>query len=212
MAQDITIKQGKTFTLVIRAECPPVIRKAIAGVSFASGAPVITTTAPHGVTDGWRGYVTRVAGPRQLNAQNNPVKAADFHPMTVVNGTAVEFNDVTPVDEQGNQWADYVSGGFLEFYTPVDLAGKTARMQIRSKPDKASTLLASSEAADAPKDVLVLAVDNNAKTITLSIAATATDDFDWKTGYYDVELVGPTPADVLEVASGKITLSKELTV
>lgn len=211
MAQDITIKQGKTFTLVIRAECPPVVRKAIAGVSFASGAPVITTAAPHGVTDGWRGYVTRVAGPRQLNAQNNPAKAADFHPMTVIDANTIELNGITPCDDQGNEWPAYTSGGFVEFYQPLDLTSKTARMKIRAKQDKTSTLLASSDVADAPLNVLALVTDNTAKTITLTIKATDSDDFAWKTGYYDVELVGPTADDVLELANGKVTVTREVT-
>lgn len=207
MAQDLTIKQGKTFTLVIRAESEPIIRKPITGVSFASGAPRITAVG-HGAKNGWRGYVTRVKGPTQLNAENNPAKSSDFKAMTFIDSDTVEFNGVTPVDEQGNEWPAYVSGGFLEFYTPIDLSGKTARMKIRSKADKTSTLLASSDAADSPKDVLTLTVDNATKTITLTIAATATDDFDWKTGYYDIELVG---TDVIELASGKVTVTKEVT-
>lgn len=207
MAQDLTIKQGKTFTLVIRAETEPVIRKPITGVSFASGAPRVTAVG-HGATNGWRGYCTRIKGPTQLNAENNPAKSSDFKPMTVIDANTVEFNSVTPVDEQGNEWPIYISGGFLEFNTPIDLAGKTVRMQIRAKADKSSQLLASSDAADTPLDVLVLAVDNTAKTITLTIPATATDDFAWKTGYYDIELVG---TDVIELASGKITVTKEVT-
>lgn len=208
MAQDLTIKQGKTFTLTIRAETLPIIRKAITGVSFASGAPRITAVG-HGATNGWRGYVTRVKGPTQLNADNNPAKPSDFEPMTRIDADTIEFNSITPVDDQGNEWPAYVSGGFLEFYTPIDLAGKTARMNIRAKVDKGSTLLASSDAADTPLDVLSLTVDNNAKAITLTIAATATDDFAWKTGYYDIELVG---AEVIELASGKITVTKEVTI
>lgn len=209
--QDITIKQGKKFPLVIRAESLPFIRKPISAVSFTSGAPRITTTGSHGVKNGWRGYVTRVKGPTKLNAQNNPAEPSDFQPMTVIDSTTVEFNEVTPVDDQGNEWPAYVSGGFLEFFTPIDLNGKTARMKIRSKADKTSTLLASSEASDSPLDILTLAVDPVECTITLTIVATATDDLEWKSGYYDIELVGPTPDDVIELASGKVTVTKEVT-
>lgn len=210
MAQDLTIKQGKTFTLVIRAESLPIIRKPISGMAFDSGAPRLTVTG-HGAKTGWRGYVTRVKGPVQINAQNNPAKSSDFHVMTVVDPNTVEFNEVTPVDEQGNEWSAYQSGGFLEFFTPVGLTSKTARMKVRAKQDKTSELLASSDSTDAPKDVLTLTIDNTAKTITLTIKATDTDDFAWKTGYYDIELVGPTADDVIELAAGKITVTKEVT-
>lgn len=215
--KDIEIKQGKTFSLTIRAGTDPIIRKAITGVSFASGAPRITVVG-HGLTNGWPGYVTRVKGPTQLNAANNPPKShsdeskSDWHSCAFIDADTVEFNGLTPVDERGNEWPEYISGGFLEFNTPIDLDGKTARMNIRAKADKSSTLLASSNAADAPLDVLTLIVNNTTKTITLSIVATATDDFTWKTGYYEIELVGQTPDDVLELASGKVSVTKEVTV
>lgn len=211
MTYDLKIKQGKTFPLVIRAETEPVIRKAVSGVSFASGAPQISTTVPHGLTAGWRATVTRVVGPTELNAANNPPRPADYHPVLIIDADTVEFNDVVPCDAQGAQWPDYVSGGFLEFYTPVDLTGKTARMKIRTREDKTSTLLASSDPADGVLNVLVLTVDTVAKTISLNIPATATEAFTWKTGYYDIELVGPTADDVLELASGKVSVTKEVT-
>ncbi len=208
MAQDLTIKQGKTFTLVIRAETEPVIRKPITGISFDAGAPRITAVG-HGAKNGWRGYVTRVKGPTQINAENNPAKPSDFKPMTFIDVDTVEFNSITPVDEQGKQWPDYVSGGFLEFYTPIDLTGKTARMQIRAKAKRDSTLLASSEAADTPLNVLSLTVNNTEKTVTLVIDEAAFSAAEWKTGYYEIELVG---TDVIKLASGKVTLSDELTI
>lgn len=210
MAQDLTIKQGKTFTLVIRAETDPVIRKPITGISLSSGAPRITAAA-HSVTNGWRGYVTRVKGMVRINAENTPAKATDFHPMTLIDSNTIEFNDITPVDDKGVEWPSYLSGGFLEFFTPIDLAGKTVRMKIRTKQDKTSDLLVSSEAGDTPKNVLSLVADNTNKTITLTIKATDTDDFVWKTGYYDIELVGPTADDVLELANGKVTVTREVT-
>lgn len=211
MAQDLTIKQGKTFTLVIRAENKDVIvRKAITAISLASGAPRLIATG-HGLTNGWRAAVTRAGGMRQINAENYPWKDADMQPATVIDGDTIELNGVTPCDEQGNEWPDYTSGGFVEFYQPLDLASKTARMKIRAKQDKTSTLQASSDVADAPLNVLALVTDNIAKAITLTIKATDSDDFAWKTGYYDIELVGPTADDVLELASGKITVTKEVT-
>lgn len=208
---DLTIKQGKTFTLIIRAENKDVIvRKAITAISLASGAPRLTVVA-HGLTNGWRAAVTRVLGMKQINADNYPWKDADMRPVTVIDANTIEFNGVTPCDEQGREWDAYTSGGFVEFYQPIDLTGKTARMKIRAKANKDSTLLASSDVADTPLDVLTLAVDTAAKTIKLTVKATDTDDFAWKAGYHDVELVGPTADDVLELAAGSVAVSKEIT-
>ena len=205
--KDLTIQQGKTFTLVLRWETEPVIRKAITGVSFVAGAPRITAVG-HGAPDGWRCAFYGVKGPKQLNAENNPPRAEDYYPATVLDADTVELNDVNPYDEQGNEWPAYVSGGFLQYNTPADLAGYTARMDIKNKVG--GTVLASTDSGDAPLDVIDIALDNTAKTITLSIAATDSDDFAWKTGVYELELVSATGV-VTALISGKVSVTKEVT-
>lgn len=205
--RDIAIQQGKTFSLVIRWESEPVIRKAITAISLASGAPRLAV-AGHGLTNGWRCAVTRAKGMTQINAENYPLRASDYHPATVIDNNTVEFNDVTPVDDNGKEWPAYVSGGFLEWYSPVDLTGQTARMKIKDKIG--GTVLASTEPGDAPLNVLSIAIDNAAKAITLTIAATDTDDFAWKTGVYDLEMVSATGV-VVAIMAGKVLVSKEVT-
>lgn len=205
--RDLAIQQGKTFSLVIRWESEPVIRKAITAISLASGAPRLTV-AGHGLTNGWRCAVTRAKGMTQINAENYPLRSSDYHPATVIDTDTVEFNDVTPVDDNGKEWPAYVSGGFLEWYSPVDLTGQTARMKIKDKIG--GTVLASTELGDAPLNVLSIAIDNAAKTITLTIAATDTDDFAWKTGVYDLEMVSATGV-VVAIMAGKVLVTKEVT-
>lgn len=205
--RDLAIQQGKTFSLVIRWESEPVIRKAITAISLASGAPRLTV-AGHGLTNGWRCAVTRAKGMTQINAENYPLRSSDYHPATVIDTDTVEFNDVTPVDDNGKEWPAYVSGGFLEWYSPVDLTGQTARMKIKDKIG--GTVLASTEPGDAPLNVLSIAINNAAKTITLTIAATDTDDFAWKTGVYDLEMVSATGV-VVAIMAGKVLVTKEVT-
>ena len=207
VTKDLTIQQGKTFTLVLRWETEPIVRKAITGVSFISGAPRITAIG-HGAPDGWRCAFYGIKGPKQLNAANNPPRAEDYHAATVLDADTVEINDVNPYDEQGNEWPAYVSGGFLQYNTPMDLAGYTARMDIKNKVG--GTVLASTDSGDAPLDVIDIALDNTAKTITLSIAATDSDDFAWKTGVYELELVSATGV-VTALISGKVSVTKEVT-
>lgn len=205
--QDLTIQQGKTFSLVVRWETEPVIRKPITAISLASGAPRLSVVA-HGIPSGWRSYVTRVEGMKQINAANNPPRETDFHPATVVDGGTVELNDIDPVDDNGRVWSAYTGGGFLCWNTPVDLTGYTARMTIKDKIG--GTVLASTDPALAPLDVLDIAIDTTNKTIMLTIEATDTDDFAWKTGVYDLEMVSAT-GKVTAILSGKVTVSKEVT-
>ena len=205
--KDLTIQQGKTFSLVIRWETEPVVRKPITGISLTSGAPRLNVPS-HAIPNGWRCYVTLVKGMAEINAKNNPPKNSDIQIATVVDPSTVEFNAVNPINENGREWSDYVSGGFLQYNTPVDLTGYTARMDIKDKVG--GTVLASTDVLDAPKNVLTINVDNATKTITLSILATNTDDFAWTKGVYDLEMVGPT-GTVTSIMSGKVTVTKEIT-
>ena len=205
--KDLTIQQGKTFSLVIRWETEPIIFKPITDISLAAGAPRLTV-AGHGCPAGWRASVTRVKSPKQINAENNPPKASDYRAVTVIDTNTVEFNDMAPFDDNGNEWPAYTEGGFLQYNTPVDLAGYTARMKIKDKVG--GTVLASTEAGDTPLNVLAIAIDNAAKTITLTIEATATDDFAWTKGVYDLEMVSPSGV-VTTILSGKVSVTKEVT-
>ena len=206
--KDLTIQQGKTFTLVLRWETEPIIRKAIAAISLDTGAPRLTVTA-HGIPNGWRAAVTMVKGMVEINAKNATPRDADYEKVTVVDADMVEFNDVTPVSESGREWSAYVSGGFLQWNTPVDLTGYTSRMKIKDKVG--GTVLASTDALDTPKNVLAITIDAAQKTITLTIAATATDDFTWTKGVYDLEMVSGSGV-VTTIMSGKIIVTKEVTV
>ena len=201
-SKDLTIKQGKTFTLVLRWETEPVVRKAITGVSFVAGAPRITAVG-HGAPDGWRCTLYGIKGPKQLNAENNPPRAEDYHPATAIDADTVELNEINPYDEQGNEWPAYVSGGFLQYNTPMDLTGYTARLAVKDKIGGTVLLSLTTENNG-------IVIDNAKKTITLTVEATATDDFTWTRGVYDLELISPAGV-VTALISGKVSVTKEVT-
>ena len=177
--KEILIQKGKTFTLVVRWETEPIIRKAITAVSLANGAPRLTVTS-HGITDGWRGKPYAVEGMKQLNE-------IGWNSMKVIDANTIEFNSITPVDDNGRSWPAYTSGGFLMFYTPQSLADYVARINIKDKVG--GTVWASSELADTPLDIIDAVVDDVAKTITLTISATDTAALTAKRGVADLELV-----------------------
>lgn len=207
--KDIEIVQGKTFSLTLRWETTPIIRKPITAISLASGAPRLTVTG-HGMVNGWRGAVTRVVGMKQINAKNSPPKSSDYTPVTVIDADTVELNEVTPCDDNGNEWPAYVSGGFIQYNTPVDLSGQRARMKIKDKVG--GTTLASTEAADSPLNILSFDVDNVEKKISLTIAASATDDITWIKGVHELEMVSDDAEPVVvQLLEGRFSVKKEVT-
>lgn len=182
-SNEILIQRGKTFNLIVRYEDEDfVVRKPITEISLASGAPRITVAA-HGAPDGWRGKVYAASGMKQIND-------IGFQQMRVIDANTIEFNSVTPVDDNGKMWADYTGGGFLMFYAPIDLTGCAARMDIKDKIG--GTLYASSSASFAPKNIISISIDTAAKTISASISQANTAALTFKKGVTEMELTFPS--------------------
>ena len=85
---------------------------------------------------------------------------------------------------------------------PVDLTGWTASMQIR--PYALSTTIL----YDATSD---LTLGGQAGTITLQIPATATEDFTWWNGVYDLLLTDPS-GNVTRLLSGSVAVCPGVTM
>lgn len=200
--KDFVIRQGATFSHTLRWEAQPFIYKAISAITQA--APARVTATGHGVPDGWRAAIVSVKGMTQINAEHTPPWASDYHKCTAVDANTVEFNGIN-----SSEFKAYTSGGYLQFLTPVDMTNFTARMKIKNKVG--GTVLASTEAADTPLDIIEITIDNAAKTITLSISATDTEAITWTRGVYDLEMVSQSGI-VTELLTGNITVSKEVTV
>jgi hypothetical protein len=194
---DISIKQGATWSQVFRYEAAPVVYKAI--TAMPSKTPVRFTVTAHGMPDGWRCAVSGIKGPTDLNYKGTAPKAENYYIGTVVDANTIEFNDVN-----AGEMADYVSGGVLQYNTPVDMTGFTARMQIRSSVTATGTPLAELTSGDGD-----IVIDNVGKTITVTISATETAGFSFSNAVYDIELVDGSM--VISFLSGKVTLQKEVT-
>ena len=200
--KDFEILIGSTWGYVIRWGTTPIVRKPITNIDLSLGAPRLSVSS-HGLFEGWGVAVYGVKSPRQINAENNPPEGIDYHSATVIDTGTIELNDVTPVDENGQEWPAYTSGGFIQYDTPVDLTGYTARMSIKDKIGGAvlHSLTTENNGID---------IDPAAKTITLSIPAADTEDFTWSRGVYDLEMVSPA-GKVTRIISGRIALSREVT-
>ena len=195
------ILQGKTFSRIVRWESTPLIYKPVTAI--AQSGPVAITALVHGVPDGWRAAVVSAGGMRQINAKRWPLTDDDFHQATVQDSNTVTFNDTN-----AGSYTAYTSGGSLVYYTPVSLAGFTARMQIRSTQSDPTILASLVSGVAAP--LTGITIDDSAKTITLLISATDTAAFTFLAGVYDLELVSPLGV-VTQLLAGSIVVTDEVT-
>ncbi len=180
----LNIVRGKTLSLVIRWEqATPIVSKAITAISFATGFPRLTV-ASHGIPDGWRSAVVRVASPKEINAQNDIPRSNDLRETTVIDANTIEYNGLVPVTD-GRNWAAYTTGGFVQYNTPKDLDGYIIRVKVKDRVG--GTVLLSTEAGDTPLDLISATADNATKTITVAIAATTTENLTWSKGVWEVE-------------------------
>lgn len=194
---NLVIRQGETFQRVIRWERLPFIYVPITAI--LNDAPVQITAPAHGLVTGWRTALINVEGMTEINAKHDPPRASDFHQVTVVDPDTITLNDISAAD-----FTTYASGGYLKFYTPVDLAGYQAAMEIKDRIG--GTILATiSTGLDGR-----ITIDNNNHTISINIAAVDTAAFDWTRGVYDLEMTAPSQV-VTTIYSGQVRVTQEVT-
>lgn len=195
---DLTIEQGKTFTQVVRWEVEPYVTVAIEAITRANPV-VITTSEAHGLVNGWNVAVVDALGMTDLNAGSNPPKESDFRRATVVDSTNISFNGVSSA-----RFRAYRGGGYLQWLTPKDMSGYTARLSIKDEVGGTELLSLTTENDR-------IAIDNSAKLITLSLTAEDTEAItDWTSGVYDLELVSADD-EVTALITGKVKVTQEVT-
>lgn len=188
------IYQGSTFQETYRWESETKVYVPIQAIS--KDAPVvITTSEPHNLPTGWRIRVVGAGGMKEINSTGD-----SFYMVTNTTATTLEINSVNSL-----QYTTYTSGGVVEAGAPVPLAGYSARMQIRESVDSTTVI----HTATTENGGIVLD-DTTFKTITLTIPASATQDFTFETAVYSVELY-TTGGVVVPFLAGNLTLVPEVT-
>ena len=195
--QNLILEQGRTYSQGLRWEEEPYVYVPISAITKAAPAQV-TTSTPHGLVDGWRVAVVSALGMTQINAENDPPLDSEFRRVTLVSPTVVEFNALN-----SSGFDAYVSGGYLQFFTPVDLTGFTARMSVKDKVGGTELISLTTENGR-------IVVDPTAKSIRLALSATDTGALTWKRGVYDLEMVSLT-GDVFALFTGSVTVTPEIT-
>lgn len=196
--QDFVILQGETFQRVIRWEAATYIYKPITAITRA--APAQVTAVAHGLKAGWRAAVVSALGMTEINARHSPPRDPELKPVTVVDANNVTFNEVNSAG-----YSAYTSGGYLQYYTPVDITGFDAVMEIKDRIG--GTVLMTLSVANSR---IILDVAQN--TISLNIAAADTDSalMVWRKGVHDIEMRSPTGVKT-RIFQGSISVSREVT-
>ncbi len=182
--KEILIERGKTFVFDVRWEVKPLVYKAITAIDLSHGAPRLTVQG-HGLVSGWSAAVARVVGMKQINAEGTPPKASDYRLVTVVDADTIEFNEM---DATG--FSPYVSGGFVQFYTPQDLAGYVGRFVVKDRIG--GNVLLSSRVEDAPLNLATVSIDLAEKKIVITIDADDTEGLPFRDGVAELEMESST--------------------
>jgi hypothetical protein len=186
---NLKVYQGSTFRQVLRWESSTKVYAPITNITRS--APVTITAPVHNLPLGWRARVTNAGGMKEINQ-------LDYQTATETTSNTVVFNQVNSL-----AFTAYTGGGVLEYNQPVNLGGYTARMQIREKLN--STVVVHTLTTENGGIVL----DNNVKTITLTIPDEVTELFSFASAVYDLEFI--LGGEVIPFATGTLTLQREVT-
>lgn len=183
--------QGSTFGEVLRWESSKKVYEPIIGIT--KSAPLVVGVNAVYIPLGWRVKFTNIAGMTELNSTDT------YH---IVTEKTIDSITINAVNSLG--FKDYISGGIVEYNEPIELAGTTARMQLRAKLDDLIVI----QELTTENGLIIL--DNISKTITLNIPASITAAYTFSTAVYSLELIS-SGGQVTPFANGTITLVKEVT-
>lgn len=182
--------QGSTFSEVLRWETSTKVYAPITGITKT--APMTVTAVAHNAPNGWRTKITGVLGMKEANT-------SEYITCTDTTQDTLTYNSVNALG-----YTAYTSGGVVEYNRPVDLAGFTAKMQLRAKLDDSAFI------AELSTQNGGIILDNTLKTIKLYISATDTALFTFSTALYSLELISGA-GEVTPFINGTVTLVKEVT-
>lgn len=188
------IFQGGTFQETFRWESETKVYAPIQAIAKAAPC-VITTTTPHNLPVGWRFRVVGAGGMKEINSVGED---AYYLSTATPTTSTIEINQTNSLS-----YTAYTSGGVVEYNQPVPLAGYQARMQIRETVDSTTVI----HEATTQNSQIVL--DNIAKTIQITMLANVTQNFNFATAVYSLELYNGN--NVIPFINGNLTLVQEVT-
>ena len=193
---DLELIVGESFIHIVRWETTPIIYAPITGITQA--APVQIAAPLHGIPNGWRAAVVSVLGMSQINASNTPPKNSDYVPVTYIDGNTVQLNTINAAG-----FSTYKSGGYLQYNTPVNLIGYTAKMKIEA-------VLGGPTILGTDANTITALIDPVACTITFTATAANTATVVASSGVYSIEMTSPTGV-VTVLHYGTVTFDSDIT-
>jgi hypothetical protein len=134
----------------------------------------------------------------QINALGDPPKASDYHKASVISSSIIQLDSVNAAEYKA-----YTSGGYLQFNTPVNLTGFTARMTIRDKVGGTQLMSLTTQNGR-------LVISTSEHSISIVIDATDTAAQTWSRAVYDLE-VEDSAGVVTAILYGTAKITKEVT-
>lgn len=186
------IYQGSTFQETYRWESETKVYVPIQTVQKSAPCQ-IATQIPHNLPQGWRFRVVGAGGMKEINNAGD-----SYYVSTSVTANSIEINQVNSLG-----FSTYGTGGVVEYNQPIDLSGFNARMQIREAVD--STVIIH-EATTANGQIVV---DNTGKFIQITLLGNVTQNFNFTTAVYSLELYNGN--NVIPFINGNLTLVQEVT-
>lgn len=184
---DLHIVQGSTLRDTLRLMQP---RYEYRPITALGGSP-LRLTVDHGLPGNWLAWVEGVNGMQGVNRSTRERP----HRVAVVDADTLEINALSAFGLNPN-------GGQLIYKPPVDLAGATARMQIRAGVGGALLLELTTE-----NDGLAI---TGPGTLTRFLSAAQTAALAWAEAVYDLE-VEYADGTVQRYLQGAVTVSREVT-
>lgn len=171
--KELSIRKGETFSLILRWETDPIVYKTVSAVTAL--APLTLTVPAHGVLDGWRCALTSFNGMTEVNpADPNRLTDSDYTEATVLDVNTLAFNKINAA-----LFRTYTSGGKVQYNTPVELTGYTARLAIKAKADTRNLLECSVGGVSGSDKPTTSGQDGG---VTWGMATTGTPAKEWVSG------------------------------
>lgn len=177
---------GTNFNEVLRWESS--LKTYVPITAITNSAPVVITAPNHVIPGEWRVRLTNIVGMTELNNTDT------YYQITGISGNNITINTINTLT-----FKPYVSGGIIEYNTPIDLTGYTAKMQIKDSAS-ATTLITELNTTNGG-----IVINNTNKTISLSLSKAATAAFTFSSAFYALELISSGNQSTL-FCTGTITL------
>lgn len=161
---------GTDFNEVLRWESSLKTYVPITGI--ANSAPLVVTAPAHGVPNEWRVRFTNILGMTELN------NSETYYQVTNIGTNTLTINDINSISFKA-----YASGGIVEYNTPVNLSGFTAKMQIKDSVDSTEVI------RELNTENGGIIIDNIGKVIILNLSASITSAFTFTNAYYALEVI-----------------------